>query len=875
MRCKSKMSKGVHVAFFWLAVMAIGNQAFAQSGLWTTKAPMPAPRTDFAVGVINGILYVVGGHTSDTSGATFFYTTLEAYDPTTNTWTPKADMPTARGGLGASVVNGILYVVGGAGSCAPPCFITSLATVEAYDPATNTWTTKADMPTPRIGVAVEVVNGILYAIGGFSSCCGPNGPFGALATVEAYDPATNTWTTKTPMPTARGALAASIVNGVIYAIGGGNGSTVFATVEAYDPTTNTWNTKTSMPTPRAIHNGTGVVNGIIYAFGGIDICCPGIGLNTAEAYDPMTNTWTTKTPMPTARFDQPTAVVNNVLYVVGGTESCCPEVNTATVEAYDPKLDPWTTKTPMPTARGGLATAVVNGILYAMGGNVDSCCPENVTATVEAYNPTTDTWTTKAPMPTARWGIYNGTGVVNGIIYAIGGTGSTPVPLNKNEAYDPTTNTWTPKADMPTARDELAIGVVNGILYAVGGRVSLDPLVLTTTVEAYDPTTDTWTTKASMPTARAGLGVEVVNGILYAVGGYTGGPFAVTTVEAYDPATDTWTTKAPMPTARAGLGVSAVNGILYAVGGAVSFNPHVLTSTVEAYDPTTNTWTTMAPMPTARVGLGVEVVNGVLYAIGGFAPSFPGLGSATVEAFFENTPEGSNVVVQPVDLTTGTTPITLTFSSVSQTGTTGLITSSTGPSPPTGFELLGTYYDISTTAIFTPPVDVCIQYSPPGDGSERIFHYENNSWVDVTIPDSNDTVNGLICGQVNTLSLFFVSRPAVKTVSIDIKPGSDPNSINLGSGGTVPVAIFSTADFDATTVDPLTVMLASAPVQLKGKGTPMASSQDVNEDGLLDLVVHVDTTALQLSETDTQATLQGQTFGGTSIQGSDSVRIVP
>ena len=115
-------------------------------------------------------------------------------------------------------------------------------------------------------------------------------------------------------------------------------------------------------------------------------------------------------------------------------------------------------------------------------------------------------------------------------------------------------------------------------------------------------------------------------------------------------------------------------------------------------------------------------------------------------------------------------------------------------------------------------------------------------------------------------------------VSIDIKPGSFPNSINLGSQGTVPVAIFSAPApnlFDATTVDPTSVSLAGASVALKGKGTPMASVQDVNGDGLLDLVVHVSTQALQLSDGDTQAILTGQTFSGQQIQGSDSVRIVP
>ncbi len=111
-------------------------------------------------------------------------------------------------------------------------------------------------------------------------------------------------------------------------------------------------------------------------------------------------------------------------------------------------------------------------------------------------------------------------------------------------------------------------------------------------------------------------------------------------------------------------------------------------------------------------------------------------------------------------------------------------------------------------------------------------------------------------------------------VQIDIKPGSYPNSINLGSGGVVPVAILSTPTFDAATVDPLSLTLASAPVQLRGNGTPQASLEDVNGDGLPDLVVQVVTEALQLSDTDTEAVLEGMA-AGTPIRGVDTVRIVP
>lgn len=120
-----------------------------------------------------------------------------------------------------------------------------------------------------------------------------------------------------------------------------------------------------------------------------------------------------------------------------------------------------------------------------------------------------------------------------------------------------------------------------------------------------------------------------------------------------------------------------------------------------------------------------------------------------------------------------------------------------------------------------------------------------------------------------------VLQRLVTPVNIDIKPGSFPNSINLGSRGVVPVAIISTTAFDARTVDPITVTLAGAQVRLRGNGTAMASFEDIDGDGLLDLVVHVSTQALQLSGGDIEAILEGQTFGGTRIRGVDSVRIVP
>ena len=135
---------------------------------------------------------------------------------------------------------------------------------------------------------------------------------------------------------------------------------------------------------------------------------------------------------------------------------------------------------------------------------------------------------------------------------------------------------------------------------------------------------------------------------------------------------------------------------------------------------------------------------------------------------------------------------------------------------------------------------------------------------------------GTLPGQTSSggSDAYIAKNPAI-TVGIDIRPGASPNNINLGSNGVVQVAILSSATFDATTVDPMSVTLAGASVKLKGNGTAQTIQQDVNGDGRMDLIVQVNTSALQLSSTDTTATLTGMTFAGEAFQGTDVVRIVP
>ncbi|HEV8453492.1 MAG TPA: Ig-like domain-containing protein, partial [Gemmatimonadales bacterium] len=154
-------------------------------------------------------------------------------------WTILPGMPTVRQNLAGGVVNGLVYAVGGFN-------VAPAATLEAFNPGTNSWAARVSMPTGRYGLSAGVVNSTLYAVGGSAVNNGP-----PLDVMEAYDPASNLWTTKAPMPTPRRFLAIGVVNGILYAVGGVDGAGATGTVEAYDPATNTWTAKAPMPTPRS------------------------------------------------------------------------------------------------------------------------------------------------------------------------------------------------------------------------------------------------------------------------------------------------------------------------------------------------------------------------------------------------------------------------------------------------------------------------------------------------------------------------------------------------------------------------------------------------------------------------------------------------
>lgn len=321
MNCKNKKIK-YHFMTSILFLSILPSLAFAAAN-WTVKNNMPAAKYGMSASVVNGKIYVFGGR----AGGQFF-STVEVYDPATDEWTRKKDMPTGRVGLSTSVVDGKIYVIGGNRFAYGPTAI-----VEEYDPVTDTWARKADM-SMEWSTSTSVVNGKIYAIGGT-----PRGVAWGVSWVEEYDPATNTWTRKADMPTPR-SCSTSAVNGKIYAIGGIGphpdivdpgpaGAIILSTVEEYDPVTDTWTQKADMPTPRGC--STSAVNGKIYAFGGRgsndDI------LSTVEEYDPETDTWTKKPDMPTPRIRFSTSAVDGKIYAIGGWLDPFPRV-TGAVEAF-------------------------------------------------------------------------------------------------------------------------------------------------------------------------------------------------------------------------------------------------------------------------------------------------------------------------------------------------------------------------------------------------------------------------------------------------------------------------------------------------------------------------------------------------------------
>ncbi|HVX12138.1 MAG TPA: NF038129 family PEP-CTERM protein [Pirellulales bacterium] len=268
------------------------------------------------------------------------------------TWTAAAALPEADDLIAAVTgADGRIYEVASRG-----------ASINAYDPAANVWTsvTNGFGSVQLGGYAVsEGKDGRIYVLGGYDFLTDS-----VTGQAEAYDPATDAWSTLAPMPTpVYDAVATTGPDGRIYLLGGTDGTSNQPTtlVEVYDPSNNAWTTASAMPTPLYGAAATAGLDGRIYVFGGY-------GAGRVEVYNPATNTWSTANLPGAAYFEYAvTTGSDGRIYVLGGADNGGNPV--AQAEAYDPASDAWTTLAPMSTTRDSLAAATLpDGRILAVGG---------------------------------------------------------------------------------------------------------------------------------------------------------------------------------------------------------------------------------------------------------------------------------------------------------------------------------------------------------------------------------------------------------------------------------------------------------------------------------------------------------------------------
>ncbi|KAG7273874.1 hypothetical protein CRUP_025935 [Coryphaenoides rupestris] len=249
-------------------------------------------------------------------------------------------------------ITGLIYAVGGLNSSGD-----SLNIAEVFDPIGNFWERCQPMRTARSRVGVAVVNGVLYAIGGFDGQS-------RLSTVEVYNPETDTWTrvssmnsqrrwtVVTEMSACRSAAGVTIFDGRIFVSGGHDGLQIFNTVELYNHHTDRWHPVPGMINKRCRH-GAAALGSHMYVAGGYD----GSGfLSGAEVYSAAAGQWSHLVAMNTRRSRVSLVATCGRLYAVGGYDG---QSNLSSVEMYNADAGHWSFLAPMVWHEGGVGVGCV------------------------------------------------------------------------------------------------------------------------------------------------------------------------------------------------------------------------------------------------------------------------------------------------------------------------------------------------------------------------------------------------------------------------------------------------------------------------------------------------------------------------------------
>ncbi|XP_028329325.1 kelch-like protein 18 isoform X1 [Gouania willdenowi] len=284
---------------------------------------------------ITGLIYAVGGLNSSGDSLNL----VEVFDPIGNFWERCQPMRTARSRVGVAVVNGLLYAIGGYDGQS------RLSTVEVYNPDTDNWTRVSSMNSQRSAMGTVVVDGHIYVCGGY------NGK-SSLNSVECYSPETDRWTLVTEMSASRSAAGVTVFDGRVFVSGGHDGLQIFNTVESYNHHTNRWHPAAAMLNKRCRH-GAAALGSHMYVAGGYD----GSGfLSGAEVFSSASGQWTLLVPMNTRRSRVSLVSTSGRLYAVGGYDG---QSNLSSVETYNPDTNRWAYMAPMANHEGGVGVGCI------------------------------------------------------------------------------------------------------------------------------------------------------------------------------------------------------------------------------------------------------------------------------------------------------------------------------------------------------------------------------------------------------------------------------------------------------------------------------------------------------------------------------------
>lgn len=313
--------------------------------------------------------------------------------------------------------------------------------------------------------AVPVCLGLLLAACETATAPEPRAPDAGLGVAGALPDLVNSWATKSPVLTARNFAVAGAQNNIIYFVGGRDaGGQSTKTVMAYTIATNSWAFKASLPVNRRAANGASFLDGRLYVSGGISNI--GGAAKTLYQYNPATNTWLKKANMPTASACGAQGVISGRLYVYAPAGGACGTAHR--FYRYNPNNDSWASLPTPPSIHLSPVAGVISGKFYLAGGTADGALNPNFA--LHVYDPGTNSWSTKAQLPAKHQNAAGGAllgklYVAGGINFSVPGT----IPVSAVRAYDPATNTWSSKALMLTPRHYAAGVNAGGKLWVISG----------------------------------------------------------------------------------------------------------------------------------------------------------------------------------------------------------------------------------------------------------------------------------------------------------------------------------------------------------------------------------------------------------------------